>query len=263
MEQQVFAYAAEPARPRPFAYLSSQWPMRADLVEAHRRSWESLRKPGTWWTGAERVALAAQVRAAADCDVCRERKAALSPYSVATEHPADPLLPAAAVDAVHRIASDPARLSQKVVEDTVAAGLSDGHYVELLSVVIMLASIDRVHLALGLELEALPIPDSGEPSQRRPERAVVDVGWVPMLTLGKTKNSPESDLFADLPIAPNVIRALSLVPNAVRELRVLNAGHYMHEKNVGNPGSNGGRALERRYIELVGARTSALNECFY
>lgn len=257
MEQQVFAYAA------PFSYGDSPWPMRADLVAAHQAAWKSLAAPGAWWTGAGRVAIAAQVRAAVDCTVCAERKEALSPYSVANEHAADLLLPAAAVDAVHRLSSDPARLSRKVVEDTVAGGLTDGHYVELLSIVIMLSSIDRIHLALGIDLEPLPTPEAGEPTQYRPEKAVVDVGWVPMLTLAKTKNSAEADLFEGMPIAPNVIRALSLVPNAVRELRNLNSSHYMHEVEVGNPGSNGGRALERRYIELVGARTSVLNECFY
>jgi hypothetical protein len=257
MEQQVFAYAA------PFSYDASPWPMRADLIEAHQIAWKSLAAPGTWWTGAERVALAAQVRAALDCAVCAERKEALSPYSVATEHTADSLLPRAAVDAVHRLSSDPARLSQKIVEDTIAAGLTDGHYVELLSIVIMLSSIDRVHLALGLDLEPLPKPEAGESTQYRPAKAVIDVGWVPMLTLGKTRKSAEADLFEGMPIAPNVIRALSLVPNAVRELRNLNNGHYMNEVDVGNPSANGGRALERRFIELVGARTSALNECFY
>ena len=84
-----------------------------------------------------------------------------------------------------------------------------------------------------------------------------------MLTLSHTKKSAESDLFAGMLIAPNVIRALSLVPNAVRELRALSAGRYMHELDVGNPSANGGRALARRSIERIGARTRALNECSY
>ena len=246
-----------------FAYADSPYPIRADLREAHAAAWESLRQPGTWWTGAERVALAAQVRAAHGCELCAERKQALSPYAVPRDHAEDPLLPPAAVDAVHRLVTDPTRISRKLVDDTLAAGLHHGHYVELLSIVISLESIDRIHRALALALEPLPKPEPGAPSERRPEKAEIDVGWVPMLTLAKTKGTPEEDLFGDLPMAPNVIRALSLVPNAVRELRVLNDGHYMHERDVGNPNSNGGRALARRYIELVGARTSALNECFY
>ena len=28
-------------------------PIRADLVEAHRRSWARLAESGTWWTGPE------------------------------------------------------------------------------------------------------------------------------------------------------------------------------------------------------------------
>ena len=77
-----------------FGYAGSPWPIRADLAAAHRKSWESLRNPGTWWNGSERVALAAQVRAARDCAICRERKQALSPGSVDAAHP-DGLWPVA------------------------------------------------------------------------------------------------------------------------------------------------------------------------
>ena len=41
-------------------------PIREDLVLAHRRAWDLLAEPGTWWNGRERVAIAAEARAAAD-----------------------------------------------------------------------------------------------------------------------------------------------------------------------------------------------------
>lgn len=63
-------------------YASGPVPVRADLLEAHRQVWDKLAEPGTWWTGAERVAIAAETRNARQCKLCQERKAALSPTAV-------------------------------------------------------------------------------------------------------------------------------------------------------------------------------------
>ena len=56
--------------------------VRDDIVASQMRAWQSLAAPGTWWTGAERVAIAREVRAARRCASCAERKAALSPYAL-------------------------------------------------------------------------------------------------------------------------------------------------------------------------------------
>ena len=67
---------------------------------AHRRVWERIAGPGTWWSGAQRVGIAAEVRAARTCPLCRERKLALAPGAVAGAHAtaSDPgTLPPAAV----------------------------------------------------------------------------------------------------------------------------------------------------------------------
>jgi hypothetical protein len=36
--------------------------VRQEFADAHSRFWEKLPAAGTWWTGAERVAIAAEVR---------------------------------------------------------------------------------------------------------------------------------------------------------------------------------------------------------
>ena len=121
----------------PFDYsaVRAASPIRGDLVEAHRRVWRQLAAPGTWWSGAERVALAAEVRAAEQCGFCAERRVALSPFSVTGEHDqgSGGVLPDAAVDAVHRLVTDPSRLSRSWVEGLAQKGVPDTHYVELLS----------------------------------------------------------------------------------------------------------------------------------
>jgi hypothetical protein len=53
--------------------------VRSDLVEAHERGWAVIAAPGTWLTGARRVAVAAEIRRARDCALCARIKAALSP----------------------------------------------------------------------------------------------------------------------------------------------------------------------------------------
>jgi hypothetical protein len=61
---------------------------------------------------------------------------------------------------------------------------------------------------------------------------------------------------------PNVARALSLVPDAVRQLKELSEAHYLRIDDVVDPRARM-RELTRPQMELVAGRVSALNECFY
>ena len=62
-------------------YASSPIALRDDLAAAHARAWERIGNPGTWWDGAQRVAIAAETRHVPYCALCRRRKEALSPAS--------------------------------------------------------------------------------------------------------------------------------------------------------------------------------------
>src|SRR6185503_14810631 len=107
------------------SYASAPVPVREDLLAAHTRAWHVLGRPGNWWTGAERIAIAAATRAALACALCRERKAALSPYTIAGLHDGPQEPSALAIDAVHRITTDPGRLTRRWFDDLRAAGLGD------------------------------------------------------------------------------------------------------------------------------------------
>ena len=72
---------------------------------------------------------------------------------------------------------------------------------------------------------------------------------------------PEADLYDAAPLVPNIARALSCVPDHVRSLQRLTRSHYLPLADIGNPMK--GRAIDRMQIELVAARVSAINECFY
>lgn len=247
----------------PFAYADWPHPIRADIGDAHRWYWERLARPGAWWTGAERVAIAAEVRRAPGCRLCTERKTALSPGMVAGEHDSDGRLPAPAVDAVHRIVTDASRLSKSWLEKLHADGLGDGHYVELVGVVVAVVSIDAFHHNLGLAPEPLPDPEPGAASGYRPPNAMPGAAWVPWIP-GNRASGPEADLYPNASQAPNVYLAMSLVPDAVRAMGRLSQAQYISPAIVAAPGRNEpGRAIDRSQIELVAGRVSALNECFY
>jgi hypothetical protein len=72
---------------------------------------------------------------------------------------------------------------------------------------------------------------------------------------------PDAELYGDIPIVPHIMQALSVVPDEARALRRSSEAHYVPMVHLGNP--TVGRNLERMQIELVAARVSALNECFY
>ncbi|MEC8204366.1 MAG: alkylhydroperoxidase-related (seleno)protein, partial [Pseudomonadota bacterium] len=97
-------------------YKSSNYEIRADLEAAHQRAWAALAKPGTWLTGAERIAVARETRHAPDCELCQRQNAALSPSAVEGTHDSVTALPAAYVEIIHRVTNDPTRLSKSWFE---------------------------------------------------------------------------------------------------------------------------------------------------
>jgi len=245
-----------------FDYSASPIPIRADLPEAHRRAWERLASAGCWWTGEQRVAIAREVRLARACALCLARRQALTASAVEGRHERSGALPAAAIEAVHRLVTDASRITRSWLETVLQGeGLSDAHYVELLGVVTTLLCIDGFHAAMGLPLEPLPEPRRGAPSQQRPAAARQEMGFVPTIPSGEATGS-EADLYPGARV-PNVVRALSLVPDAVRQLRELSAAQYLPLQKVTDVRAEPGRALSRAQIELVAGRVSAQNECFY
>ena len=241
--------------------------VRDDLVAAQARYWRRLGRPGANWCGAERVAIAREMRHATGCGFCRRLRESLSPHALIGEHDVHPqnagLLPAPAVDAVHRIVNDASRLTRRWYERTLSEGLSDARYVELVGTVVSVMSIDSFCRAMGVPLHPLPEPVPGDASGYRPSTAAHDGGsWVPMVPFDNS-GTPEADLWPPNRTG-NVIRALSLAPDEVRTLHDLGGAHYIDHGLVRDPSaSRDGGALSRAQIELVAGRVSMLNDCFY
>ena len=242
------------------AYSAAPVPVRDDFAAAHTRFWKRLASPGAWWRGAERVAIAAEVRQAWRCRFCQARRAALTPAAVEGEHDRLGVLPDAAVDAIHRVVTDPGRLSRKWFNATLAAGLSAEQYVEVIGTLAAMVSIDSFCRGIGVPLHPLPEPQPGEPSHYRPSGTIQEDAWVPMIPIAHATGA-EADLYEGKAVG-NVVRAMSLVPDEVRTLYDLSAAHYLPMAQVRDPSASRG-ALSRMQMELIAGRVSALRQCFY
>ena len=244
------------------SYRNARYPVRASFAEAHNRYWKRLAAPGTWLTGTERVAVAKEVRQAHSCELCIQRKAALSPYQVDGTHDTVTGLSNTMVEVIHLVTTDSARLTKAWFDGIMQQGLSAEQYVEIIGTLVEVFSIDEFCRALDIPFNDLPEPQPGEPSKYRPAniREDGDGTWVPLLP-NVVDSGPESDLWEGR--IGYVIRALSLVPDEVRHMLDLLNVHYLNINQIWNVKDSPQGTLSRSQTEVVAARVSALNGCFY
>jgi|SRR5262245_7596799 len=231
-------------------YANARYAPPATLIEAHSDAWSRIGAAGGFWSAAERVAFVAESRRALDCALCNQRGASLSPYTVEGEHDCISSLPRAAVELCHRLTTDPGRLTRRWFEGLLTTGLDARHYVDAVSVIASSIVIDGLHRMLGVALPSLPRPRSGAPSGVSSAAARDEGAWVPIEPRATAEPTDTR-----LPAVPNILRALSLVPDAVALFFRTFMPHYRL--------SGGNFAISRPEIEFVAARVSALNQCFY
>jgi hypothetical protein len=218
--------------------------IRAEIQEALRKEWAFLAAPGTWWSGAERVAIAAEARRAMleslseqrlrDQAVAGERTAS-RPASILGEH---------VTAVVGAVAADSPLITAEWVAGLADDGVSLPAYAEIIGIVARLSAVDLFHRALGMPLEPLPEPRPGEPSRTPPPSdLVVGKSFVPMSRM------------------VSIPQTVSLVPPETVAWQELSDALYMTFDEMADPGFR--RALHRTQIELVAGRTSQVNECFY
>lgn len=212
-------------------------------LDAFDAIWSWLAEPGGWWTGEQKVAVASLTRAAEARPLWDRRPSTIDHlgFAAAEGEPISPLV----VDTVERIAVEAGSIERSWAEAVIAI-LGDAAYAELVSVVASVVPIDRACALLGRPIEALPDPDDGEPTG---ERAAETVGIGSYL--------PVQAGFG----GANVAKSLSVAPTAnmmrLGLVRALYSGTRFGELKW-DDGS-----LNRPQVELLAARTSALNECFY
>jgi len=235
-------------------------PIRDGLARELARAWLRLASPGTWWSAAQRLAIAAEARQAQRCALCLRRKLALSPYGDAGRHDRLGELPDALVEITHRIATDAGRLTRGWVDSMLRAGVSEEQYVEAVGVVALITALDRFDHALGSEPRPLPAPQPGQPSRHRPPGARAGLAWVQ--TVAPEDLRPADPDPYSLHGTKNIHRALSLVPQEVINFFDLDVELYLKDQEIRDFGREY-RALTHPQIELLAGRVSALNGCYY
>ena len=233
-------------------YEHTDYPLRKHLVEAHERVWENIAEPGPFWTGAERTSMVAESRTAASCHLCEARRQELSPYAIDGAHNSEADLDDVIIDMIHRIRSDPGRITRNMFDQVMNAGISPERYIEVVSVVNSSVITDTLHAALGLHLAALPSPKPGEPTGQPPANVTDEGAWVP-IAVGNERPGLINGLSNNR--EPNIARSMGLVPSAVQLFFTAFRPHYALQ--------NIPLDLQQSQAEFIASRVSALNQCFY
>jgi len=228
-------------------------PFLSDTLKAnHTKSWQQVSQAGDFWHAAQRVAMVNEARASLRCTLCTTRKQALSPFGVAGEHTRHSTsngLSDVVVDTIHRIRTDPGRLTREWFDTVMASGMSKQAYTELVSVVTTSVIIDTLHNSVGLELPDLYPPEPGDCGNEFNADTVDEGGWLPMLAAPRDIGSH------GLPQVPNIARALGLVPSALNLFFQTFRPHYaLQDISL---------SISQAQAEFVASRVSAINECFY
>ncbi len=198
--------------------------LSADLDALHDREWDRLARAGTWFSAAERLAIA---HAARDATVTTPAQAA-----------------------AHRIYEQPAAIRREWLADLEADGLTLSEYVEVVGVVARLRALDTLLFGAGHPPRRLPAAATDAPPTRLAVDATIDGAWVPtvgvafpptVLSSVPAENEAMHDAHAAL--------YLSATPDA--------DGFSMGNMGVVRDG------ITRSQMEFVAARTSLLNDCFY
>jgi hypothetical protein len=220
--------------------------VRPDLLDAHRRAWDALGWPGTWWTGAQRVELAATALRALTAS--EPLPPWTAPSMVRGCVPADPVAPLAAHDAIYRVAAHAATLTESWY-DGMCSEFGDVAYVELVAIACTVAAVVAFRRAAGLGPWELPSTEPGEPSHELPDHLVsCGLNWVRVVAPADEKAA--------------VVQAFTSVPAENERLWMLAAAQYIPHLEMVDPKWNRG-TLSRPQMELVAARISQLRECFY
>jgi|TARA_Y100000310_G_scaffold214625_1_gene215526 hypothetical protein len=222
----------------------------SDAVKAaHENSWRKIGNAGAFWTGTQRIAMVKAARRSLECALCRDRKSALSPNLVSGNHDGATDLPAVIIDFVHRIRTDPGRITRTVFQQVMDAGIDQGAYIEAVSVVNSSVIVDTFHEGMGLELCALPDVIDGQPDGLISGDAVHGGAWVPIAA------APSDVSETGLPTVPNIVRSMGLVPAAVDLFFGTFIPHYrLQDLDL---------AVSQSQAEFIASRVSALNQCFY
>jgi len=255
----------EPASPRrdPGRHLTlyerSTLRVPPEIESVHRQRLESFRRPGTWLDGAQRRDVVLETQSAWDCLLCRKRHDMVTPYGAAGRHARVTSMPETTVDAIHRICTDPGRLSERLYQSLLESGLDEGSFVELVGVIASYLAIDFFALSVDVSVPELAPPESGEPTREAPPGLRIEGAWVP--TVSQTEARGRLADYYPPHRVDNVATALTMSPDEAIEFMALSGAMYVPQRQFRDWTYR--RTLVRPQMELIATRISTLNDCHY
>ncbi len=191
------------------------------------QQWQGLTEPGSWWTGEQRITIAHVGRAA--------KRGLNAPHTEAINETSQA--------AAAQVAVGAGDMTQADIDNYATGGLDPLPYIELVGIVARTTAIDTATIGLGAELQPFPAPAPGEPTRPATTAAKQRSAWVP--TLG----------------AAGATTALSAVPAEDKAQEQLHGALYLSYEEMGD--YTIAKALSRPQMELVAARTSMHNDCYF
>jgi hypothetical protein len=190
------------------------------------QQWHRLANAGTWFSGKDRVAIANIVR-----------------QSQAGQQITTTGVPAIIIEAATKVAINAHTIDQAWIEHCQDKGLGSLPMVELTALVSQLSAIDTYTVGIGNPLRELPDPVPGEPSKEKVKGARIMRGWLPTRGIAG---------------APNCFSAVAAEHQALHDIHTVMylSMEEMADQDIVN-------ILHRSQIELLAARTSHYNDCFY
>ena len=234
--------------------------IRADLRGALNRAHERLAQAGDWLDGKQRLAVLAEARHAWNCPLCRDRRAALSPYAVDGAHDQVADLPAPWVDVIHRVVTDSGRLSERWYEEAQSGGMAEDEMIEVISVAVQAVVIDCFTAGIGMVSPAMPPAEAGSPPRQRRPDAKKGPGWAS--TIAPEDAAADFAAYYDNDSHFYIRRSLTLLPDETRRLWDLLNCLYMEDPRLYELDGME-RHISRAQMEFLAARASALLGCYY
>ena len=233
----------------------SPFVIRDEIEKSHQRAHDSFTAPGTYWSGAQRAAIAG---------VARDARVVAGLQQPVKEEFDFSVLPAAAARVAKQVAVDTNNLEIDFFEEALDAGLSDGQYVETVGVASRLVSNDVFARGLGLPARPLGQIKPGEAGGNRPDTATEEGAWVKTIPAGSLGAEEAKYVYGEAANeAPFIFRSLSLSPGEARRLVDLIINQYTPMSGMMDLDFSFDPNITRAQVELLAARVSAINECFY
>jgi len=214
-----------------------------NLLDAFNSCWERIAESGEWWTGKERIAILEEVRKARE----EGQPGVGLPLSDLSDDPS-PIISPLVCEIARKVTSNAHEIDDKWAKQAIAY-IGEGKYSELVSLVVNILPIDVFCLLLERPVVSLPVPKNGKPSELIPDGLADGGAFVPWR--------------AENWVGPNVARALSFVPkdNAIR-MKLVESMYAGSDKFISMIWDDN-EPLDRSQVEIIAARTSSINECFY